>query len=95
MKCRNLVCALWLAVALHVSWCREKEGHYTNKFFVLVNGDIHMATSIAEYYGMKNLGQVSTLHTSVFVPETSHTLLSRSLIQQWLHTIHTHVVTEF
>ena len=58
MKARNLVSALFLALALHVSWCREEEGYYTNRFAVQVNGGSEMASFVAESHGMKNLGPV-------------------------------------
>ena len=63
------MCVLWLTLALHFSWCREREGYYTDKVTVCVpvDGDSQMVTSIADSFGMKNLGPVSALYASVFV----------------------------
>ena len=60
MKVKNLMFALLLVVVvLHVSWSREEEGYYTNRFAVQVNGGREMASFVAKSHGMKNLGLVS------------------------------------
>ena len=58
MKAQSLVSVLLLALVLHVSWCREEEGYYTNRFAVQVNGGSEMASFVAKSHGMKNLGLV-------------------------------------